>query len=153
MKITDFLADVMLDVKPANKGELLQLLSARTAAGAGLDAEEVMTPILKREELGSTGVGNGVALPHARLTGLKGPFGVLARLRRAIDFEAIDDQPVDIVFLLLLPESDNGEQRNALACAARALRNPEVLKQIRGAADRDALVRAITEPGTRLVPR
>ena len=63
-----------------------------------------------------------MALPHARLTGLKAPFGLLARLRRGIDFEAIDDQPVDIVFLLLLPESANGEQLNALACAARLLK-------------------------------
>jgi K+-transporting ATPase KdpF subunit len=101
-----------------------------------------------REELGSTGVGNGVALPHARLVGLKTPFSLFARLRRAIDFEAIDDQPVDLVFLLLLPESENGEQLNALACAARALRDPEVLKQIRGAADPDALFRAIVGPGT-----
>ena len=101
-----------------------------------------------RDELGSTGVGNGVALPHARLVGLKTPFSLFARLRRAIDFEAIDDQPVDLVFLLLLPESENGEQLNALACAARALRDPEVLKQIRGAADPDALFRAIVGPGT-----
>jgi PTS system nitrogen regulatory IIA component len=150
MKISDFLspADVMLDVKPANKGELLRLLSTRAAAGAGLDADEVVTLILKREELGSTGVGNGVALPHARSVGLKAPFSLFARLRRAIDFESIDDQPVDIVFLLLLPESDNGEQLNALACAARALRDPQVLNQIRGAADRDALFRAIAGPGT-----
>jgi PTS system nitrogen regulatory IIA component len=150
MKISDFLspADVMLDVKSANKGELLRLLSARAAAGSGLDVSEVVTLILKREELGSTGVGNGVALPHARLVGLKTPFSLFARLRRAIDFEAIDDQPVDLVFLLLLPESENGEQLNALACAARALRDPEVLKQIRGAADPDALFRAIVGPGT-----
>jgi PTS system nitrogen regulatory IIA component len=149
MKISDFLSptDVMLDVKPANKGELLRLLSTRAAARAGLDAGEVTSLILKREELGSTGVGNGVALPHGRLVGLKAPFSLFARLRRGIDFEAIDDQPVDIVFLLLLPESDNGEQLNALACAARALRDPEVLKQIRGAADPDALFRAIVGPG------
>jgi PTS system nitrogen regulatory IIA component len=82
------------------------------------------------------------------LVGLKTPFSLFARLRRAIDFEAIDDQPVDLVFLLLLPESENGEQLNALACAARALRDPEVLKQIRGAADPDALFRAIVGPGT-----
>jgi PTS system nitrogen regulatory IIA component len=150
MKITDFLspADVMLDVKSANKCELLRLLSTRAAAGSGLDVGEVVTLILKREELGSTGVGNGVALPHARLAGLKAPFSLFVRLRRRIDFEAIDDQPVDIVFLLLLPESDNGEQLNALACAARALRDPEVLKQIRSAADPDSLFRALTEPGT-----
>ena len=147
MKITDFLspADVVLDVKPANKGQLLRLLAMRASAGAGLDADQVATLILKREELGSTGVGNGVALPHARLTGIKAPFGMLARLRRGIDFEAIDGQPVDIVFLLLLPETANSEQLNALACAARVLRNPVALSQVRGAADPDALFRAMTE--------
>ena len=148
MKITDFLspADVVLDVKTANKGQLLRLLATRAAASAGLDTDEVVTLILKREELGSTGVGNGVALPHARLAGIKAPFGLLARLRRGIDFEAIDDQPVDIVFLLLLPEMANGAQLNALACAARLLRNPVALSQVRGAANPDALFRAITEP-------
>jgi nitrogen PTS system EIIA component len=150
MKVTDFLspADVVLDVKTANKGQLLRLLATRAAVGAGLDSDEVATLIVKREELGSTGVGNGVALPHARLTGLKAPFGLLARLRRAIHFEAIDDQPVDIVFLLLLPEGADGEQLNALACAARVLRNPAALSQVRGAANPDALFRAVTEPGT-----
>jgi PTS system nitrogen regulatory IIA component len=149
MKITDYLspANVMLDVKPASKDQLLRLLSTRAAAEAGLDADEVATLILKREELGSTGMGNGVALPHARLAGLKSPFGLFARLRRGIDFEAIDDKPVDIVFLLLLPESESGEQLNALACAARALRDPEVLEKIRGAADPGALFRAIAARG------
>ena len=150
MKITDFLspADVVLDVKTANKGQLLRLLATRAAAAARLDADEVATLILKCEELGSTGVGNGVALPHARLPGLEAPFGLLARLRRCIDFESIDDQPVDIVFLLLLPETANGEQLNALACAARLLRNPVALSQVRGAANPDALFRALAEPGS-----
>lgn len=150
MKISDFLspANVMLDLRASNKTQLLRQLSTQAAAGAGLDADEVATLILKREELGSTGVGNGVALPHARLAGIKAPFGLLAGLRRGIDFEAIDDQPVDIVFLLLLPEMANGTQLNALACAARVLRNPVVLSQVRGAANPEALFRAITEPGS-----
>ena len=90
-------------------------------------------------------MGNGVALPHARLAELKAPFGLLARLRRPIDFEAVDDQPVDIVFLLLLPEAANSEQLNALACVARALRNPETLQRIRLAANRETLFRVITD--------
>ena len=95
----------MLDVGERDKTRLLRRLSTQAAAVLGLNADEVSTQIAKREELGSTGVGNGVALPHARLRGLKEPFGLLARLRRGIDFEAIDDQPVDIVFLLLLPDA------------------------------------------------
>jgi len=111
----------------------------------GLSANEVCTQIIKREELGSTGVGNGVALPHARLQGLTTPFGVFARLRHGIDFEAIDSQPVNIVFLLLLPDGTGASQLNALASVARALRDPETLQRIRSAADRDSLFQAIVD--------
>jgi len=148
MKISDLLspADIMLDVRAKDKSRLLRELSTRAAAEVGLDADQVSEEIAKREELGSTGVGNGVALPHARLRGLKAPFGLLARLRQAIDFAAIDDQPVDIVFLLLLPESADGAQLNALACVARVLRDPEALRRLRGASDNESLYRAIAEP-------
>jgi PTS system nitrogen regulatory IIA component len=110
-----------------------------------LNAEEVSSAIMKREELGSTGVGSGVALPHARLAGLEAPFGLFVRLRHAIDFEAIDDQPVDLVFLLLLPSAPHEPQLNALACVARALRKLETLQRVRSAADREALFQAITD--------
>jgi nitrogen PTS system EIIA component len=146
MKISDFLSPtcVMLDIRASDKTRLLEQLSVQAATGVGLDVDEVSTQIAKREELGSTGVGNGVALPHARIKGLKAPFGVIARLRHGIDFDAIDDQPVDIVFLLLLPDTANGDaQLNALACVARKLRDPIVLRQVRGAADPKALFQAI----------
>ncbi len=145
MKISDFLtpSHVMLDMRASDKSRLLHQLSTQAAAEAGLDAADVSTQIAKREELGSTGVGDGVALPHARLKGLKSPFGLLARLRHGIDFEAIDDQPVDIVFLLLLPDAPNDTQLNALACAARALRDPEVLERVRAATSREAIFRAL----------
>jgi nitrogen PTS system EIIA component len=147
MKISDFLspADVKLDVRESDKTRLLQQLSSQAAAKVGLNANEVSTQIIQREELGSTGVGNGVALPHARLRGLSGPFGLFARLRHGIDFEAIDNQPVDIIFLLLLPDPSGGSQLNALACVARALRDPKALQRIRGAADRDSLFQAIVD--------
>jgi len=147
MKISDFLspADVALDVRESDKARLLQQLSSQAAAKVGLSANEVCTQIIKREELGSTGVGNGVALPHARLQGLTTPFGVFARLRHGIDFEAIDSQPVNIVFLLLLPDGAGASQLNALASVARALRDPETLQRIRSAADRDSLFQAIVD--------
>ena len=150
MKIRDVLSptDIILDVRAKDKSRLLRELSVHAAAEVGLDADEVSEQIAKREELGSTGVGNGVALPHARLRGLKGSFGLLARLRHGIDFEAIDDLPVDIVFLLLIPEAADRPQLNALAVVARALRDPEALRRIRGAADSEALFRAIAESGT-----
>jgi PTS system nitrogen regulatory IIA component len=147
MKISDFLspADVALDVRESDKARLLQQLSSQAAAKVGLSANEVCTQIIKREELGSTGVGNGVALPHARLRGLSTPFGLFARLRHGIDFEAIDSQPVNMVFLLLLPDGTGASQLNALASVARALRDPETLQRIRSAADRDSLFQAIVD--------
>src|SRR4029079_13798991 len=149
MKIKDFLspAHVVLDVRAGDKGRLLHQLATQAAAGVGLDAAEISKQIAKREALGSTGVGNGVALPHARLTGLKSPFGLVARLRRGIDFEAIDDLPVDVVFLLLLPDAPNDPQLNALACAARARRGAEVRERACGAATPDALYRALADSG------
>jgi nitrogen PTS system EIIA component len=148
MEITDFLssADIVIDVRASDKARLLRQLSAQAASGLGLDPDEVSNLIIKREELGSTGVGNGVALPHARFPGLKAAFGLLARLRHGIDFEAIDDRPVDIVFLLLLPETGDGAQLNALASVARALRDPDALRRLRRASDAQAVYRAIADP-------
>ena len=150
MKIRDVLSptDIIVDVRASDKTRLLEQLSTQAATKAGLAADEVAREIAKREELGSTGVGNGVALPHARLRGLKAPFGLLARLREGIDFAAVDDQSVDIVFLLLLPETGDGAPLKALACVARAMRNPETLQRVRAAADSEALFRAIADSGT-----
>ena len=125
----------------------MQELSALAAAAPDLDAVAVSNQIAKREELGSTGVGNRVALPHARLKSLKAPFGLLARLRRPIDFAAIDDQPVDIVFLLLLPDAGDSAQLNALACVARMLRDSNVLARIRRATDVSSLYGVIAGDG------
>ena len=146
MKISDFLspADVMLDVRAKDKASLLRQLCAQVTTRVGLNSDEVTRQIAKREQLGSTGLGNGVALPHARLKGLKTPVGVLTRLHHSIDFDAIDNQPVDIVFLLLLPDAANGDaQLNALACVARKLRDTKVLQRIRDAANSEFLFEAI----------
>jgi nitrogen PTS system EIIA component len=145
MKISDFLSPnrVMVDVKATDKNRLLEQLSMEAAAAAGLPAEEVVREIAKREELGSTGVGNGVALPHARLASLKAPFALLARLRHPIDFDAIDGEPVDIVVLLLLAETGDGAKGNALACVARALRDAEALRQIRSARSGETLYQVV----------
>ena len=145
MKISDFIspAQVMIDVKASDKGRLLEQLSTEVAAQTGLAADEAVREIAKREELGSTGVGNGVALPHARLSSLKAPFALFARLRHGIDFDAIDGEPVDIVVLLLIPEAGDSAKGNALACVARALRHAEVLRKIRSAPDREALFNVI----------
>jgi PTS system nitrogen regulatory IIA component len=145
MDIGDFLSpnDAIPDIRARDKTLLLKELCARAAAALKLDAGSIAGEIFKREELGSTGVGSGVAIPHARVQGLKTPFGILARLQRPMDFNAIDGKPVDIVFLLLLPAAPAGEQLNALASVARRLRDPDAVRALRGASNRAALHRAM----------
>jgi PTS system nitrogen regulatory IIA component len=145
MDIGDFLSpsDAIPDTRARDKTHLLRELCARAAAALKLDAKSISGEIFKREELGSTGVGGGVAIPHARVQGLKTPFGVLARLQKPVDFNAIDGQPVDIVFLLLLPTAPPGEQLNPLASVARRLRDPDAVRALRSAPDKAALHRAM----------
>jgi nitrogen PTS system EIIA component len=145
MKISDLLsqADVMFDVRATNKRLLLQELAARAAASLGLNVEQIAPYLLKREDLGSTGIGRGVAIPHARLPDLPRSFGIFAKLKQPIDFDAIDGQPVDIVFALLLPAAAETEALGALALVARALRSPENLVRLRNARSASELYAAI----------
>jgi PTS system nitrogen regulatory IIA component len=145
MKISDLLsqADVMIDVRASNKRLLLQELAAKAAASLGLKVEQIAPYLLKREELGSTGIGRGVAIPHARLPDLQRPHGILARLKQGIEFDAIDGQPVDIVFVLLLPAAAETEALGALASVARTLRSPDNLARLRAAKDASELYSAI----------
>jgi nitrogen PTS system EIIA component len=145
MKISDLLspADVLFDVRASNKRALLQELAAKSADSAGLAADQVTSQLLKREELGSTGIGRGVAIPHARLPGLPRPFGLLARLRQPIEFDAIDGEKVDIVFVLLLPAAAETEALGALALVARTLRSPENLARLRTAKNAPELFAAM----------
>ena len=147
MDIADLLApgDVLIGVRAPDKISLLQDLSERAGASLGLPVGVVAEEITKRERLGSTGMGRGVAIPHARLAEVRKPYGILARLQRPIDFEAIDNQPVDLVFVLLLPAAAAPESLNALASVSRRLHRSEVLAALRAGADADALFRAVTE--------
>ena len=145
MHIKEFLSpsDVVINLRARDKRALLTELSGRAAAALNLSAEAVEDAIEKRDELGSTGIGGGVSMPHARLREVEKPFGLLARLKHPIDFQAIDEQPVDIVFLLLLPASSQMDQLNALAAVARKLRDPAVLRRLRDAADLTAFYAAV----------
>lgn len=145
MDIQDFLSrdNTLVDLKAGDKARLIQDLSARAAASLELDAQAITQELTKREELGSTGMGQGIAIPHARLPGLDRSFGVFAKLKRPIDFQAIDGKPVDLVFVLLQPGTASGDL-NALAAVARKLREPERLKRLRRAEDADSLYREIT---------
>src|SRR5262249_13301327 len=146
MDIKDFLspADTHVDMRASDKTRLLQELSRRAAASLDLPPEQVSAEILKRETLGSTGTGGGVAIPHPRIQGLTKTFGIFARLNKPIDFEAIDGRPVDLVFLLLLPAKPVGEQLKALAAVARKLRDPACLRELRSAGGSAALYDAMT---------
>jgi PTS system nitrogen regulatory IIA component len=147
MNIKDFLSasDVAIDVPAADKTGLLKKLAGRAAATLNLPAEMVTGEIQKRDELGSTGIGRGVAIPHARLREVKKPLALLARLKSPIAFDAIDGQPVDLVVLLLLPASSQLDQLNCLAAVARRLRDEDVLRRMRCATSRTELFRAVTE--------
>jgi nitrogen PTS system EIIA component len=147
MDIKDFLlpGDTLVNVRAPDKTHLLQDLAGRAAIALNLPSERISSELMKREELGSTGTGGGVAIPHARLAEVKKPFGMLVRLRQAIEFDAIDGAPVDLVFLLLLPAAEAGEQLNVLAGVARKLRSPASLSELRRAGDGGALYRAITD--------
>lgn len=136
--------NIAVDHPATGKHELLGTLSAKAAAYAQLPAEVVQTALDKREALGSTGMGGGIAVPHARLPGLARPFGLMVRLRKPIDFDAVDGEPVDIVFLLLLPEPGSTQ---ALAMVARKLRDRSLLEKFRSAKDARELHALIAGPG------
>src|ERR1019366_2590088 len=149
MDIKEFLApsDVLVGIRGSNKTQLLEDLCRRGAYTLKVDADTITADILKREELGSTGMGGGVAIPHARIADVKKPFGIFARLKSAIEFDAIDRHPVDLVFLLLLPASA-GEQLNALALVARRLRDADAVRNARRATDTSGLYAAMAQSST-----
>jgi PTS system nitrogen regulatory IIA component len=134
--------DVVADYRAETKEQLLNELCARAAKATHLDVQLVRGEILKREQLGCTGIGGGIAIPHARLQNLKKPFGSLIRLRKPVGYDAIDGDPVDIVFLLLLPTEPAGNQLNARASTTRKLRDRDTLARLRGAPDGHALYEA-----------
>ena len=133
------IVDAITDLPLYGKKEVLRDLAHRAALALKVEDDIVFNALLKREELGSTGVGNGVAIPHVRLEQVKKPFGIMARLKQPIDFDAIDGQPVDLVCLLLLSKENEQAQLNVLAAVARRLRTPEVLEQLRRAPNRVVL--------------
>lgn len=138
---------VLVGVRASDKRKLLESLAERGAPLAGLEPGPVLDALLRREELGSTGMGEGTAIPHARLPGVERPVGLFVRLKSAIDWDAIDDRPVDLVCLLLLPTTGRGsEPLAALACIARDLRSPDLLQGLRGAPDAASLYERLAAP-------
>ena len=141
MLITDLVAPeaILAALKVNNKKQALQELAARAAELSGQNERSIFEVLLQREKLGTTAVGYGVAIPHGKLPKLGRLFGLFARLERGIDFEALDSQPVDLIFLLLAPEAAGADHLKALARVARLLRDPEIARKLRDSRDTDAL--------------
>jgi nitrogen PTS system EIIA component len=135
MNLTDIISpdQVILDLPAGDKEHLLAELARQVAARLAVNPRDIQTALGQRERLGSTGLGRGFALPHARLEGFPQIFGLFARLARSIDFEAIDGRPVDLVFLLLIPEDAGNSHVSALAAVSRRLRDETILQQLRKA--------------------
>jgi PTS system nitrogen regulatory IIA component len=148
MELTDLIArDAILPtVKAGSKKQILQEIGARARDTYGLGARQVVEGLLAREKLGSTAMGGGVAIPHARLPGLKSIVGLFARLDKPADFEAVDGQGVDLVFVLLAPEESGADHLRALARVSRLLRDTDLRKKLRETAEAEALYALITEP-------
>jgi PTS system nitrogen regulatory IIA component len=141
MPLTDFIAPeaIIPALKVNNKKQAIQELAAQAAALTGQNERAIAEILLQREKLGSTGVGNGIAIPHGKLPTLTKLFGLFARLDRPIDFEALDGQPVDLMFLLLAPEAAGADHLKALARVARLLRDADVARKLRDSRDPAAL--------------
>jgi len=150
MNISDLLApDAILSaLKVQSKKQLLQELAARAHQIARLPERRIFETLVERERLGTTGVGAGIAIPHGRMAEAGSITGVFARLETAIDYEAVDSQPVDLVFMLLAPEEAGADHLKALARVSRLLRDRQVCEKLRGAESRDALYALLTEAPT-----
>jgi PTS system nitrogen regulatory IIA component len=133
-------------LKVNGKKQALQEIAAKAAALTGHNEKTILEIVLQREKLGSTGVGNGVAIPHGKLSKLGKVFGLFARLERPVDFGALDGQPVDLVFLLLAPEGAGADHLKALARVARVLRDPAIAGKLRDSHDVETIHAVLALP-------
>ncbi|MGO1076196.1 PTS IIA-like nitrogen regulatory protein PtsN [Inquilinus sp. CA228] len=136
---------ILANLKAASKKQALQELARRAAELTGQHERFIFDVLLERERLGSTGVGRGIAIPHGKLPHLQGVFGAFARLERPIDFDAVDEQPVDLVFLLLAPEGAGADHLKALARISRMLRDENLCEKLRGCQSADAIFALLSQ--------
>ena len=148
MEIVDLISteSVVSNLHATSKKQALQDLARRAASLAGLEERAVFDVLIERERLGTTGVGNGIAIPHGKLSNLDKLYGLFARLERPVDFNAIDEKPVDLIFLLLAPESAGADHLKALARVSRLLRDSSICEKLRGTETSDALYALLTQP-------
>ncbi|MDA1090914.1 MAG: PTS IIA-like nitrogen regulatory protein PtsN [Proteobacteria bacterium] len=147
MEVSDLLVleGVTADLKATSKKQALQDLARRAAEVSGLPERAVFDVLMERERLGTTGVGNGIAIPHGKLPNIDRLYGLFARLNQPIDFQAIDERPVDLVFVLLAPEGAGADHLKALARISRLLRDQHVCEKLRGTDNAEALFAILTE--------
>ena len=139
---------IIAQLRVSNKRQVLQELARRAANMTGVPDKQIYDALVERERLGTTGIGNGIAVPHCRLPDLPRLYGFFARLERPVPFEAIDDQPVDLVFLLLAPTDAGAEHLKALARVSRLLRDKTMCEKLRGSNNVDALHALLTSSAT-----
>lgn len=150
VSLSDFLDEeaVLADLEATDKKSLIQTLARQAATLAGVEEHVLFDVLWEREKLGTTGVGNGIAIPHGRVAGLTTVRGLFARLNAPIDFEAVDGRPVDLVFLLLAPQSAGADHLHALAAVSRALRNTGLCEQLRAGKNAAALSTLLARAST-----
>ena len=147
MEINELISaeSVIPDLRASSKKQALQDLARRAADITGLHERAIFDVLMERERLGTTGVGNGIAIPHGKMANLDRLYGLFARLEHSVDFQSIDEQPVDLIFLLLAPESAGADHLKALARVSRLLRDGSVCEKLRGTNDAEALFALLTE--------
>jgi PTS system nitrogen regulatory IIA component len=148
MDLCDLLAPdgIIAPFRATSKKHALQELATIAAERTGLDSREIFNTLLQRERLGSTGLGRGIAIPHVKLAGLRNILCLFARLEEPIEYESHDNEPVDLLFLLLAPDHASGDHLKALASISRVVREPSMLDALRNAPDTSALRSALARP-------
>jgi nitrogen PTS system EIIA component len=154
MEIADLITpkSVIAQLRAANKKQALQELAKRASALTRVPERSIYDVLIERERLGTTGIGMGIGIPHGKLAGLPALCGVFARLERPIAFDAIDDQPVDLIFLLLAPDNAGADHLKALALVSRLLRDRTMCEKLRGTDTADALYALLTDRSPRDAP-
>lgn len=137
---------IVANLRVTSKKQALQDLARRAGEIIGIDERKIFDVLMERERLGTTGVGSGIAIPHGKLSELDRIHGVFARLEKPVDFQAIDDRPVDLIFVLLAPEGAGADHLKALARVSRLLRDDDICKKLRGTSESDALFAILSDP-------
>ncbi len=139
---------IVSTLKVGSKKQALQELAQVAEGITGISSRDIFATVLQRERLGSTGVGQGIAIPHGKLEGLDRLFAIFARLETPIGFDAMDDQPVDLIFMLLAPESAGADHLKALARISRTLRDPSITRKLRDSTSKAEIYSILTQPAT-----